>query len=186
MGKTATTTEQLQGTVEQLYAVKPNWSAGKLRCSGFTAKFSVKAAVKLRQPLTLRGQWESHPTFGDQFVASEIVYAMPATVESIQAWLMTYAHGIGPAGARRAVEKWGTEFPQVLLNTPAEVAEFLKISLETIEYIAKQWAENSSEVNSIGELIAMGMSTNEAEKTFARYRGLALDNARENVYQFLG
>lgn len=176
----------ISGTVQRVNFAKPTWSAGTLYDGSRAIKFSVKAFIKHGQPLTLAGQWEDHPKWGRQFVADEIVYTMPATYEGIVSWLRTYAYGIGPAKAKQAVEVFGLEFPRLLTENPQQITAELGITLESVNMVAEKWVKSASEVNAMGELLAFGLTANEAERIYHKYTGQSVDIVRENPYQLLG
>lgn len=61
------------------------------------------------QAVTLRGCWTRHPRFGMQFRAETLTWARPDQAESIEQYLASgEIEGIGPAMARRIVDKFGS------------------------------------------------------------------------------
>lgn len=179
-------TEEVAGTVETIYFSKSTFSAGVLYNGARKVKFSVRGPVKQGQPVTLRGQWETHPTYGRQFVGSQIVYTMPATVEGLESWLKTFAPGVGPVKAKKAVETFGLDFPRLLQSDPEQIAVELNLPLQFVQGVAKTWCTNAGEVNAMGDLLAIGLTQAEADKVYEKFTGAAPTMVRENPYCLLG
>ena len=77
------------------------------------------------------GDYTFHPTYGQQFKAIEFKRIIPKNQADILKYLSSGAiKGIGPATARRIVEKFGEESLEIIENRPQELANLRGISLE--------------------------------------------------------
>lgn len=178
--------EELSGTVEILHCAKPTFAAGRLRSNGRLVSFSVKGMVRLGYPVTIVGQWETHPKFGRQFKGRQVVQTMPATKPGIVAWLENYATGIGPVKARRAVEAFGVELPRMMKDDPQQVAIELNLPIEFVNRTATLWNECVGQTNALVGLLAHGLTQHEAESLYERYKGAAVTVLETDPYSILG
>jgi len=178
--------EEVSGTVEVLHMAKSGFSAGKLYSGGRRISFSVKGLVRQGYPVTLRGQWETHPTYGRQFKATQVVATMPADTEGVRSWLEAYAHGIGPVKARQAVNTFGVDLMRLCAEDPGQVAIELKLPIEFVNRIAKLWSECSSQTNTLAGLLGKGLTQAEAESLYEKYQGSAVTVIEDDPYSILG
>ena len=178
--------EDISGTVEILHYAKSGFSAGKLYSGGRRISFSVKGLVRQGYPVTIRGQWETHPKYGKQFKGSQVVQTMPADAEGIRSWLEVYATGMGPAKSRQAVEVFGIDLPRLMADSPEQVAIELKLPLEFVNRTAKLWSECSSQTNTLATLLGLGLTQLEAESLYEKYQGAAVAVLDDDPYSILG
>lgn len=178
--------EDISGTVEILHYAKPNFSAGKLYSGGRRISFSVTGLVRQGHPVTIRGQWETHPKFGRQFKGSQVVQTMPADAEGIRAWLETYATGMGPVKAREAVEKFGIDLPRLMKDDPQQVAIELRLPIEFVNRTTEQWVKCANETNTMALLLGKGLTQHEAESLWEKYQASATTVLEEDPYAVLG
>ncbi|MBW8383207.1 MAG: ATP-dependent RecD-like DNA helicase, partial [Youngiibacter sp.] len=62
------------------------------------------------QTLKLKGEWLNHATFGKQFKCTEYEEILPNSLLGIEKYLASGAiSGIGPATAKKLVEKFGSK-----------------------------------------------------------------------------
>ena len=92
--------------------------------------------------LTLSGRWEENAKYGMQFHIYKCESTLPATVTGIEKFLGSgLIRGIGPAMAKKIVDKFGEETIRVLDDEPARLAEIKGISENKAEAIAESWRE---------------------------------------------
>jgi exodeoxyribonuclease V alpha subunit len=143
--------ETLCGVVEALYHSGANFSAGRLRTSDGTVKrFAGKVFVRENEPVSLRGHWEQHPTYGPQFVPEGI----EAQAELDETGLANYlahhpdAKGIGPAKATAIARAFGKDFDRTIREQPDAVARVAQISFEAALNLQQIWVE-AARVNGV-------------------------------------
>ena len=73
--------------------------------------------------LTASGVWETHPQHGEQLRATELERSLPADEEEIFSYLSSgICKGVGPATARRIVDRFGTQTLDILEREPEAVS----------------------------------------------------------------
>ena len=70
-------------------------------------------------PIRFHGQW-ANGSRGPQFRAESWVYDSPNTTNAIEEYIAELCHGIGPAKAKKLVEKYGDRTLDVLRNSSGE------------------------------------------------------------------
>ena len=79
--------------------------------------------------LTLEGRWEENAKYGMQFHIYKCESTLPATVTGIEKFLGSgLIRGIGPAMAKKIVDKFGEDTIPILDDEPARLAEIKGIS----------------------------------------------------------
>ena len=117
--------EELEGVVENVIFASPDgrFAVFRLRPERQNGLVSVTVnapAPLIGQLLTLKGQWVTHPRFGDQFKAEDMLVAAPTSAAGIERFLASGAiEAIGPAMARRLVQKFGADTLDIIENIPA-------------------------------------------------------------------
>jgi exodeoxyribonuclease V alpha subunit len=144
------------GIVEALYHSGAHFSAGRLRTrDGALERFAGKVFVREHEPVSLRGHWEDHPTYGRQFVAD----GADAQLELDEAGLANYlAHhpemkGIGPAKAEAIAHAFGRDFDHAIRENPTAVACVAQVSLEAVLNLQRIWIQASA-INAVSTHLA--------------------------------
>ncbi len=71
------------------------------------------------ESLTATGVWTNHPSYGPQFTAESVERRLPESEDDMLTYLASGAiKGVGPATARRLVEKFGTDTLRVIEEEP--------------------------------------------------------------------
>lgn len=183
----AAETVEIAGTVSVLNFTSPKFSAGKLYVRGRDVSFSVKGyAPKVGEPITLRGEWTTHPKWGKQFTASEVVYILPTDPDGLVRWLRWYADEVGPVKAQRLVDEFGTDLPRLLAEDPGQVAACAAIPIECVHRVAERWAKSVSHVGAATQLAAWGLSQHDVEALLAKFRSAAPAVVRDDPFAVLG
>ena len=73
--------------------------------------------------LGVSGVWETHPQHGTQLRAEEVERRLPEDAEELISYLGSgVCKGLGPATARRLVERFGTETAEVISSQPEKLS----------------------------------------------------------------
>ncbi len=121
--------------------------------------------------IVLYGSYIVHPVYGPQFKAETAEKNMPTDAAALLRYLSTGAvKGIGPATARKIVEKFGEETISILEQNPERLAEIKGVSIE--------------KAIAIGEEFAKQYGIREVMLTLARFKISAEDSIK--VYKTLG
>ena len=129
------------------------------------------------------GKWVNNPKFGRQFKCEyyEIVY--PGTEEGLINFLSSgMIPGIGPAYAKRIVDKFGMETIKILSNTPDRLKEVEGIGEKRIKEIKESWNKHKAVRDIMVFLQSYGISLAYASRIYRTYRHKAVEKIRENPY----
>lgn len=177
---------EIAGTVQTLFCQRPTFSAGILNLKGREVKFAVKGYVRAGEPVTLKGRWDTHPKYGKQFVATEVVYKTPADPAGLAEWLKWYAAGIGPAKAQKLVDEFGLDLMRLCGEDPGQVAACVGVPIESIHRIAEEWSKFAARIAAASQLAAWGMTQRQTEVILERCGGGAVALIRDDPYAVLG
>ncbi len=98
------------------------------------------ATVEVGEELQVMGKYTSHPTYGYQFKAEAFDRKLPATAGAIMRYLASGAvKGIGPALARRIVDRFGDETLEKIEEDPSCLSQVKGISPKKAEALAEEF-----------------------------------------------
>ena len=134
--------------------------------------------------LTLSGRWEENAKYGMQFHIYKCESTLPATVTGIEKFLGSgLIRGIGPAMAKKIVDKFGEETIRVLDDEPARLAEIKGISENKAEAIAESWREQREIREVMVFLQSYGVGTGYAMRIFRQYGSGTVAVLKDNPYR---
>lgn len=181
--------EELEGVVENIIFASPDgrFAVFRLRPERQNSLVSVTVnapAPLIGQLLSLKGQWVTHPRFGDQFKAEHMLVAAPTSAEGIERFLASGAiDAIGPAMARRLVQQFGADTLDVIENHPGRLTAVEGIGKKTAEKIYASYKEQSELRDIMVWLESHRVSGTYAARIFARYGSFALDVLESDPYR---
>jgi exodeoxyribonuclease V alpha subunit len=98
------------------------------------------AGVAEGETLTLKGQWASHPKYGDQFKAETYEVTLPATISGIRRYLGSgMIKGISRSLADRIVDRFQDQTLEIIENQPEKLREVAGIGKGKQQMIVKSW-----------------------------------------------
>ncbi len=98
------------------------------------------AGVAEGETLTLRGQWSSHPKYGDQFKVESYEVTLPATISGIRRYLGSgMIKGISKSLADRIVDRFQDQTLEIIENQPEKLLEVTGIGKAKHQMIVKAW-----------------------------------------------
>ena len=134
--------------------------------------------------LEMRGEWTTHPRYGEQFRVASYQSKVPATVVGIQRYLGSgLIKGIGPVMAKRIVSRFGKETLEVIEKDIDRLAGVEGIGRKRIEMIQKAWDAQREIRNVMLFLQSHGVSSGYATKIFKQYGDRSIQVVRENPYR---
>ncbi len=90
--------------------------------------------------INAQGYWTTHATYGKQFCVTSYQKELPATTDSILAYLSSgVIKGVGPVTARRIVEKYGSDTLKVLEEHPDWLTEIKGITSKRVKDISESF-----------------------------------------------
>lgn len=180
---------ELQGQLERItYHNEDNhYTIARLRVQGQRDLVTVVGNLVTVAPgevLRLKGSWEIHPKYGEQFKILSYESVVPATVKGIERYLGSgLIKGIGPIMAKRLVEKFGEETLVVIETKSERLEEVEGIGVKRIEMIKTAW-DDQKEVREV-MLFLQGheVGPSYAAKIYRQYGKDSIRIVRENPYR---
>ncbi|WP_278831102.1 SF1B family DNA helicase RecD2 [Mitsuokella multacida] len=181
--------EEIEGVVERIVFTNEAtpftvFSFKSLRKnSRITAVANVEAPL-VGQQLRLRGHWTTHKRFGQQFQVTGLCIEAPSSAEGIERFLASgVVDGIGPALAKRIVQKFGKKTLTVIEQTPHRLGEVAGIGKKTIEKITASYAVQSELRDIMLWLETHRISGTYAARIFKKYGSFSIDTLENHPYQ---
>ncbi len=166
--------EETQYTVARLKP--PNLAAGVI-------VVGYMAGVSLGETLKVKGSWQFHPKYGQQFKFDSYEVTLPAAAEGIQAYLASgVIKGIGPSLAARLVAVFGPQTLEVIENAPQRLIEVEGIGKAKSDMIQNAWKEHHALRALMRFLQEMGVRTSYGSKIYQEYGSDAIDLIHEDPY----
>jgi len=130
------------------------------------------------------GVLETDPRYGQRLRAETVVVVEPDTLEGVVRFLGSgLIPGVGPALARRIVDRFGAETLWVLDHAPDRLAQVPGIGRRRVEAIVRSWSEQRVAREVLMFLQGHGVTAATAMRIFRRYGGEAVRVVQENPYQ---
>lgn len=142
--------------------------------------------VAVGEKIELSGNYTSHPVYGDQFKVASFTLKVPTTLEDITSYLSSgIIYGVGPATAKRIVDKFGEETLYVLENSPEQIATIKGIGKKRAPLICESFHEHMASREIMLQLTHLGVSANQALKLYKEYGNNAVSVLKTNPYQII-
>ncbi len=143
--------ERIEGTLDQLLYVNEASGYGvavieRTGADGARQRITVVGnldGLEIGSGLRLTGHFERHPRYGEQFRVEDFETVRPAGVNALERYLASEIKGVGPALARRIVERFGEELPAVLDHTPERMHEVRGLPRAVAQRISLAWRDAS-------------------------------------------
>jgi exodeoxyribonuclease V alpha subunit len=180
---------ELKGQIERItyYNEENGYTIAKMRVPGRSDLVTVVGNLPGMSPgevLNLKGQWQTHPRYGEQFKILSYESIIPATVAGIERYLSSgLVKGIGPVMAQRLVAKFGEDTLNVIEHDTERLREVEGIGDKRIEMIKAAWEEQKEIREVMIFLQGYGVSPAYATKIFKQYGRDAVTVVRDNPYR---
>lgn len=174
-------TEELRGTVDYIVYSSSDDVFSVFRLKEKDGGNTVTAAGQVGVPavgatVTLRGCWTKHPRFGMQFKAESMVEDRPERAEDILQYLADgHVDGIGPALAKRIVDRFGSKTLSIMDDNLEALREVPGIGAKKLETIRASYAEGAALRHMVLFLQSAGVPTRFAKAIQKAYG----DNAEQ-------
>lgn len=175
------------GIIERImfFSEKTGFSVFVMKCEGMTP-ITVRGITSARfgDRVTCDGDWEVHPSYGQQFHATSIVMELPKSARGIENYLSSgVIPGVGPATAKKIVKEFGDKALEVLDEAIDLIDKVQGISKKTKDKIRNGWKEHSAMRNIIVLLRGYEISQAMAYRIYRTYKGEAMDILKSNPWQ---
>lgn len=166
--------EETQYTIARLKT--PNLAAGVI-------VVGYLAGVSLGEALKVKGAWQTHPKYGQQFKIYSYEVTLPAAAEGIRAYLASgIIKGIGPSLAARLVAAFGSQTLDIIESAPERLVEVEGFGEAKSDMIQSAWKEHHTLRRLMQFLQEMGVQTSFCAKIHKEYGPDAIDLIREDPY----
>ena len=133
--------------------------------------------------LAVSGVWEQHPQHGEQLRAVELERSLPEDEEEIFDYLSSgVCKGVGPATARRIVDRFGSETLDILEQDPGRLSLIKGITKKKAQEIAASFRQAMGLRRLMAFLAQYQLPPVLAMRLRQVYGDAALEKVRENPY----
>ncbi|MFV0412952.1 MAG: ATP-dependent RecD-like DNA helicase [Oscillospiraceae bacterium] len=139
------------------------------------------------EEITLLGHYTNHSSYGRQFEAEACTYRLPESEGAILKYLSSGAlPGIGPAIARRILQKFGDQALEILATKPERMAEVQGLTLARAREAGRRFLELFGIREAIASLSRLGLNAAEALAAYRQYGANTLEAIGQNPYLLCG
>ena len=137
--------------------------------------------------LTVTGVRETHPQHGEQLRAAELERSLPEDEEEIVSYLSSgVCKGVGPATARRIVDRFGTDTLDILEREPERLTALKGVTAKKAQEIAESFRRHMGLRRLMAFLAQYELPPILAMELRRQYGDAALEKVRENPYLLSG
>lgn len=134
--------------------------------------------------LDIEGEWVKHETFGEQFKATGYRLVPPNGVEAIERYLGGGAiKGIGPALAKKIVEKFGENTFKIFDEQPEKLDAIAQLKGRKKAKVLAAWRDTQSMRDVLVFLQAHHLSLSLSHRIVKHYGAAAAEIIKRNPYQ---
>jgi exodeoxyribonuclease V alpha subunit len=178
--------EHLEGTVEDVVYHNEDTGFTVLEVAVEDELVTVvgqTAGIAAGEEISAEGGYTVHPKFGQQFKAEVIQRTLPSTANAILKYLASGAiKGVGPALARRLVDRFGDSTLEIMEKDPLRLQEVRGISEQKARAMGEEFARLFGIRSVMLFLSSCGLSASTAIQVWKRWGGPAVELIRDNPY----
>ncbi|WP_418972898.1 ATP-dependent RecD-like DNA helicase [Allofournierella sp.] len=143
----------------------------------------VVGEVNPGESVTLYGKFETHPAHGPQFRAATCEASMPQDLAATLAYLSSGALPyIGPATAKKLVEKFGADSLEVIANEPLRLTELRGITPDKAAAISNEFKRMFGVREAVAYLGRFGISPARAVEVYRHLGPATVEAVSQNPY----
>ena len=136
--------------------------------------------------LKVTGKFITHQEYGRQFKVETFEKIMPETLEALERYLAGgIITGVGPATAKKIIQKFGEETIHVLKFEPDKLATVKGINNEKAIKISEEFTEKWDLWEIVGFLEKFGISAANSKKVYEAFGKNAVNEIEANPYTLL-
>ena len=136
--------------------------------------------------LKLTGKFINHQEYGRQFKVETFEKIMPETLDALERYLAGgIITGVGPATAKKIIDKFGEETIHVLRFEPDKLKTVRGINAEKAVRISEEFSEKWGLWEIVGFLEKFGISAQNCKKVYEAFGANAIDEIEANPYMLL-
>ena len=139
--------------------------------------------IAVGDSLKLQGKMVVHQEYGEQFKIETFEKLMPKTAAALEKYLASGTiKGIGPATARKIIDKFGEEAVSVFKFEPMRLAEIKGISKDKAYEIGEEFNEKWEVWQIVSFLEEFGIGANNSKMVYDALGVNAVEKIQENPY----
>ena len=139
--------------------------------------------IAVGDSLKLQGKMVVHQEYGEQFKIETFEKLMPQTAAALEKYLASGTiKGIGPATARKIIERFGEETLTIFKFEPMRLAEIKGISKDKAYEIGEEFNEKWGVWQIVSFLEEFGIGANNSKKVYDALGIDAVEKIQENPY----
>jgi len=136
--------------------------------------------------LKLTGKFVTHQEYGRQFKVETFEKIMPETLDALERYLAGgIISGVGPATAKKIIDKFGEETLHVLRFEPDRLSQVKGIKKEKAITITEEFSEKWGLWEIVGFLEKFGISAQNSKKVYETFGKDAIEQIEANPYMLL-
>lgn len=136
------------------------------------------------ETVKVSGIWTNHPEYGRQLKVEGYDKIMPRTTETIEKYLASGAiKGIGPATAKKIVEKFGEDSLNVIQYYPDKLSQVKGIGIARAREIEISFEEQRELMNIVLFLQRYGISPAYAARIYRVFGKASIETIKSNPYR---
>ncbi len=178
----------IEGRLESItyYNEETRYTIARLKAGGAGAKVTVVGylpGVSPGEALKARGDWQTHPKYGQQFRIHSYEVTLPAEADGIRVYLSSgIIGGIGPTLAAKLVQTFGILTLEIIENQPERLLEVDGIGQSKCDMIHSAWREHHALRHLMQFLQEMGVRTSCCAKIYKTHGPDAVNLIRQDPY----
>lgn len=139
--------------------------------------------ISVGDTLKLQGKMVVHQDYGEQFKIESFEKLMPENAQALEKYLASGTlKGIGPATAKKIIDKFGEETLTVFKFEPIRLAEIKGISKDKAYEIGEEFNEKWEVWSIVSFLEEFGIGANNSKKVYDVLGVNAVEKIQENPY----
>lgn len=181
----------LCGHVEAILFQNPNngYTVARLHLESHDQRVVVVgglAGASVGQRIQVRGQWQRHARYGQQFQVQQYEPLVPDTHTGLRTYLASgFVRGVGPTLAQRMVAEFGTHIAKVISETPHALVKVPGIGARKAQQIHADWQNHHHFLHLTRMLQGHGLDASVCARIFQAYGDAALEILRCDPYVLL-
>jgi exodeoxyribonuclease V alpha subunit len=179
----------LSGRIERItYHNRDNhFTIARLKTDENRRVITIKGTMpnpQIGESVEVRGGWESHPRYGQQFKFRGYSELLPATVEGIRSYLQSgFIKGIGFKLVDRIIAHFKSDTLSVIESDAERLIEVTGIGKKTARRIADAWDAHHTARQLLGFLEEIGVDTAYAARLLQTYGNDVIETMCNDPYR---
>lgn len=183
-------TQKVEGVIEQVLFVNAETGYAGFRVYAEDESIVVRGKVGEignGMHVTAYGHLVNHPRYGEQFEADACELSMPKEREGILSYLSSgVLPYIGPATAKKIVQKFGEDTFRILSETPQRLCEIKGLTPEKVTSISNEFRRMYGVRELIAWFAGFNLPAQDAVTVYREFGPHAIEALQQNPYLLCG